>query len=203
MGRLFNHVLESEGMRDSPGVSAPIALMIVVMVGLCGFFSYGITAKLMDARENACRVASTGADPYQIEFYLEKHRNSLTILANDGAFARLLTVDRSTLEFEKVVAVANRDLAKRVEVIEHLKKLSVLDLDGNVVASSEEEDLGRKEPNAGARGGTSEYAWAMDMRAYRDEKEPSFVVLLPVRVDGTMVGIVKGHLEVEGDCVLR
>ena len=189
-------------MRDGQGVSGPIALMIVAMVVLCGLFSYGVTSRLMDARENAYRIAST-ADPYQIELYFEKYRNSLTILANESAFARLLTADRSTPEFEEAVAAANQELAKRVEVIEYLKKLLVLDVDGTVIASSDEEDLGRKEPNAGARGGTSEYAWATDMRAYTDEKEPSFVVLLPVRVDGTMVGIVKGHLEVEGDCVLR
>jgi hypothetical protein len=182
-------------MKDTGDMTGPIAVMVAVLVGLCGSVSFAVTKKLMDFREASVRgVGNQVVDPYYIESYLERNRGLLSGIAGDGQYASLLTADRSSPEFAKALAATNARMAQRIDTASDLLKLSVLDAGGTVIASTAEGDVGSKEPNTGARGGTSEYAWAMEMRAYQDEDSMSIAVLLPVRVDGVMVGIVKGNL---------
>jgi hypothetical protein len=181
-------------MRGVGEISGPIAVMVAVLVGLCGCVSFAVTKRLLDVRRTTLRGEYRAVDPYYIETYLERNRSLLTGLAGDDRYARLLTADRSSPEFERALAATNESMAKNMNAARDLLKLSVLDAGGTVIASTAEGDIGRKEPSTGARGGTSEYAWAMEMRAYEDKDSTSIAVLLPVRVDGVMVGIVKGNL---------
>ncbi len=186
-------------MQDTRDIAGPIMIVAAILVILCAVFSYGVTRRLLEVRENARIIAAMKSDPHHIEQYLQEHRHSLTLLAGEKSFAGLLAAGASGAELRMAVLRANEILAEQVAAAGHIRKLSLLDLDGNVVASSVTEDVGIKESTAGARGGTSDYAWANDMRMLSEDESLSFVVLLPVRVNGSMVGMIKGHIDTRRD----
>jgi hypothetical protein len=183
-------------MKEHQNTSGPIAILIAVMIALCGFFSYSVTKKLMNYRENSRRSINARSDPHYVEAYLKYHRGSLALLENNVSFARLLTTERFDPGYDEALAAASEELAVRVKAYKNLESLSLLDRSGTVLASSERQDVGMLRKSASVRAETDSRDRPLDVCSFVSEEDESFAVLVPVRVGGQMVGIVVGQLAI-------
>jgi hypothetical protein len=176
--------------KTSPQIIVLTALILVI----AGFFSFGLTKKLVDYLGYSRRNVSAQSDPYYVEAYLKYHRGSLALLGKNVSFARLLTTDRLDQEYDQALASATEELTVRAKVFKNLESLSLLDKTGKVLASSEKDDVGQLKKSAGVRAGSDSRDSPLDVCAFVSEEDESFAVMVPVRVAGSLVGVVVGHL---------
>jgi len=183
-------------MKNSLDISPPVAVLLAVLLGLCGFFSFGVTRRLVDATMSAKREAAAQQDPYYLQTYLRRYSGSLTLLGNDVSFARLLITDEDAPEYGEVLADANKELEVRLKAYPYLSEISIVNREGVVVASSEQSYVGTRagRPSGGAQATVS--AGSFDIRAFVD-KDKSFTVMIPVKVADRLVGAVVGKINLE------
>lgn len=181
-------------VKEHQNTTGPIAVLLALMIGLCGCFSYGVTKKLIDYRDGSRRGASSKSDPYYTEAYLKYHRDSLALLGKKVSFARVLTTDKDDAGYQEALIAANEELAVSVKVYKNFESLSLLDRNGTVLASSEKKDVGLLKKSASVRAETDNRDRPLDVCAFVSDEDESFAVLVPVRVADNMVGIVVGRL---------
>jgi hypothetical protein len=181
-------------MKDYQNTSGPVTVLIAVMIALCGFFSYSVTKKLMNYRENSRRSINAKSDPYYVEAYLKYHRSALALLGENVSFVRLLTTERLDPSYDEAWASASEELAARVKAHKNIESLSLLDRTGTVLASSDRQDIGLLKKSASVRAETDSRDRPLDVCSFVSDEDESFALLVPVRVEGRMVGIVVGQL---------
>jgi hypothetical protein len=181
-------------MEEYKNTSPPIIVLTALILVIAGFFSFGLTKKLVKHLGYSRRNVVAQSDPYYVEAYLKYHRGSLALLGNNVSFARLLTMDSLDPEYGQALVSATEELTVRVKVYKNLESLSLLDRDGKVLASSEKEDIGQFNKSASVRAGTDSRDRPLDVCAFVSDEDESFAVMVPVRVADNLVGVIIGHL---------
>jgi hypothetical protein len=186
-------------MKEHLNTSKPVAILLAVLVGICGLCSYGVTKMLIDYHENSRGRAHAMSDPYYTEAYIKYHQGSLTLLGRNVSFARLLTTDRDDPDYEEAFAAATEELMVSARVHKNFESVSLLDRSGMVVASSEEHSVGLLRRSASVQAGAAGSECPLSVCMFVSDEDQSFAILVPVRVADEMVGIVFGRLAALGE----
>ena len=131
-----------------------------------------------------------------VETYLEDHRHVVELLGAGVTFKEFLSINKDTPEHNKLRRV-NRRIKNLIEVNKELVKVSLLDKNGIVVASTDQASVGSDKSADNTYLKAKEATYIKDIHISETFGMPAVDIATPVLLNGEPLGVIIADLNVE------
>jgi hypothetical protein len=167
----------------STRTSGAFLLVAAVFAMAAGFFTYSVGRSLVESGSGY--AASQEANAFvDVEQYIGTHKHSLGIFASDITFVNLLKISPEDELYAQALSDANVELTRRAGIVREILRVSLLDRNGRILASSAESLIGTRPVP-----GEEKHAVA---------NHPVFTILVPVELNGKTAGSIRGEISTSG-----
>ena len=188
-------------MRIAKKINLSFLVLALVLGGVSAIIFYGVSRS--NLKEAICQHLDTTARSRanHIEAFLAGRKVSVTLMARDHVIiSKLRALSAGNTRDEQDIRILNRGLKELAEPDRCVSVLSVLDLRGVVIASSEEQNIGLDRSGEACFQEGSRDVYVSDVHNHGTISEPSLSISSPVREDvtGKLLGVIVAAIPVSG-----
>ena len=177
-------------MKIANKISLSFLLTVVIIITAAGAIYY--TAAKNNLKNAIFDHLTTAAQSRaeHIETFLEVHRHVVELLAAGLIFEELLTTSKDTPEYNQRLKRVNNGIRNVIKVDKEIFKVSVLDKNGIVVASTDEASVGSNKSADKTYLKAKEATCIEDMHIHKPAGVPYIDIAAPVLLNGESLGVI-------------
>ena len=184
-------------MKISNKISLSFLITGIILTTIAASIAYTMFRNNMEKAilEHLRTTARSRAN--HIETFLEDHKHVVEVLTAGAIFKELLTTSKDTPEHNQKLRRVNRRIKNLIEVNKELVKVSLLDKNGTVVASTDQASVGSDKSADNTYLKAKESTYIAGIHIYETSGIPDLDIATPVLLNGEPLGVIIADLNTE------